>query len=322
MTSGRGLQLGVILDGMVDQHRVDERLCFVIMPFDTGLSDVHNTIKSVVEDYAGCECKRADEISQSTLITDDISDYIRRARFLVADLTRSNPNVFYEVGASHALEKNVILLLQEGSEAPFDIRGIRYIRYSESNLPDLAVKLKEYVKGCLRTLPIQWRTNSAAGRPDVRISYLEYPRTAITGELIQVKAHAKNFGVATEQAYVSMSFPTEPSDLRILGSDIQTKLGKRDGRWTSGQVVLRYPIAEMFVYGTAGQIQWKENISHWIEVEFMASRPGLFQFYVSASCKNDGQDFSYDPINSAFSDQRNEPVYCGVIEIHERIPGP
>jgi uncharacterized protein YuzE len=307
---------------MPDQHRVDERLCFVIMPFDTSFAGVHQTIKGVVEDYAGCECIRADQISQSTQITDDIFDYIRRARFLVADVTGSNPNVFYEVGASHALEKNVILLLHVDSKAPFDIQGIRYIRYSKSELPDLAVKLKDYVKGCLRTFPIRWPTSSTSGRPDVRISHLEYPSNAITGELIRITAHAKNFGAAAEQAYVSLSFPSEPDDLRILGSDIQVKLGKKGEIWKAGQVILRYAIAEMFVYGPAGQIGWRENISHWIAVEFIAPRPGLLSFYVSASSKIADQEFSQDPINAALRDQRDEPVYSGVIEIQDRTPGP
>ena len=73
----------------------------------------------------------------------------------------------------------------------------------------------------------------------------------------------------------------------------------------------------MFAYGTAGQIRWKENISHWIEVEFVASRRGLFQFYVSASSKIVQQEFSHDPANAPLRDQRDEPVYCGVIEIKE-----
>jgi hypothetical protein len=134
---------------MPDQHRVDERLCFLIMPFDASLAEVHQTIKSVVENYAGCQCIRANQISRSTRITDDIFDYIRRARFLVADLTGSNPNVFYEAGFSRALEKNVILLLQEGSEPPFDIRDIRYIRYSKSKLLDLAASLKQVAEKAL-----------------------------------------------------------------------------------------------------------------------------------------------------------------------------
>jgi hypothetical protein len=120
---------------------------------------------------------------------------------------------------------------------------------------------------------------------------------------------------------VSLSFPSEPAELRILGSDIQAKLGKKGESWKARQVVLRYSIAEMSVYGTAGQIGWRENISHRIEVEFTAPRPGLFQFYVSASSKNAGQQFSLDPINAALGNQRDEPVYCGVIEIQDRTPG-
>ncbi len=307
---------------MSNQHRVDEDLCFVIMPFDTAFAAVHQTIKGVVKDYAGvAKCVRADEISRSTRITDDIFDYIRRARFLIADLTGSNANVFYEVGASRALEKNVILLLQEGSEAPFDIRDIRYLRYSKSNLSGLAASLKEYVKGCLGTLPTPWPTSSTAGRPDVRISHLDYPLTAIAGDLIRITVHAKNFGKGAEQGYVSLSFPSGPADVKILGADINVKLGKKGDGWKAGQVVLRYSIAEMHVYGTAGQIGWRENISHSMEVEFIAPRAGLLQFYVSASSRNADQEFSQDPINATLRDQRDEPVYCGVIEIQDRAPG-
>jgi hypothetical protein len=220
------------LGDMQDQHRVDEDLCFIMMPFDTSFAGVHQTIKGVVKDYAGVvKCVRADEISRSTRITDDILDYIRRARFLVADLTGSNPNVFYEVGASRALEQNVILLLQEGSEAPFDIREIRYIRYSKSNLPDLAAKLKDYVRGWLRTIPAQWPTSPTIGRPDVRISHLDYPHTAIAGQHIRITVRAKNFGTAAEQAYVSLSFPSESADMRTLGSDINVKPGKKGDGW-------------------------------------------------------------------------------------------
>jgi hypothetical protein len=76
-----------------------------------------------VEDYAGCQCISADQISRSTEITTDISDHIQRSRCLIADLTDSNPNVFYEVGFSLALGKDVILLLQEGSKLPLTFRA-------------------------------------------------------------------------------------------------------------------------------------------------------------------------------------------------------
>ncbi len=273
---------------MPDQHQVDERLCFLIMPFDTSLCGlpVHSCRPDLTVD------------------------------------TNHNPNVFYEVGFSRALEKNVILLLQEGSEAPFDIRDIRYMRYSKSTLPDLAAHLKEYVRGCMCTLPTSWRTTPTSGRPDVRISHLDYPLAAIAGEVIRITAHAKNFGAAAEQAYVSLSFPSEPADLRILESKIKTRLGKKGESWKASEVVLRYSIAEMFVYGTAGKTGWKENISHSMTVEFIAPRPGLFQFYVSARSRNAGQEFSQDPTGAALRDQRDEPVYCGVIEVQDRTASP
>jgi hypothetical protein len=55
---------------------------------------------------------------------------------------------------------------------------------------------------------------------------LDYPPAAIEGELIRITAHAKNFGAAAGQAYVSLSFPSEPADLRIFESKIKTRLGK------------------------------------------------------------------------------------------------
>jgi hypothetical protein len=95
-------------------------------------------------------------------------------------------------------------------------------------------------------------------------------------------------------------------------------VGKKGERWKSGQVILRYPIAEMFVYGGAGQVRWAESISHSVEVECVAVRPGLLPCYASASSKNAGQEFSQDPSNAVLMDQRDEPVYCGVIEIEDR----
>jgi hypothetical protein len=121
---------------------------------------------------------------------------------------------------------------------------------------------------------------------------------------------------------VSLSFPSEPADLKNVRSDIQVQLGKKGEKWKAGQVVLRYSLAEMFAYGTAGHIRSKENISHSISVEFIAPRPGLFQLYASASSMNAGQECSWDPINATFRDQRDEPVYCGVIEIQDRSPHP
>ena len=56
----------------------------------------------------------------------DVFDEILRARFVIADLTGSNPNVFYELGIAHALKRNVVLLKRSGSVVPLDLHGIRH----------------------------------------------------------------------------------------------------------------------------------------------------------------------------------------------------
>ncbi len=111
---------------------VEDDFCFVIMPFEDDLSPVfHNGIKPIVEEL-GYRCRRADEHFGSSPIMFEIFDDILKAQFVIADLTGSNPNVFYELGISHALKRNVILLKRAGSNVPFDLHGIRHFEYEDS----------------------------------------------------------------------------------------------------------------------------------------------------------------------------------------------
>ena len=78
---------------------------------------------------AGLRCERADEIRGVQLITWDIWECVNRARFLIAELTDQNANVFYELGLAHALSKDVILLAQSMDFVPFDLKALRCICY-------------------------------------------------------------------------------------------------------------------------------------------------------------------------------------------------
>jgi hypothetical protein len=48
---------------------------------------------------------------------------------LVAELTGRNPNVFYELGLAHALNKPVVLVSASQADVPFDLHHIRVIYY-------------------------------------------------------------------------------------------------------------------------------------------------------------------------------------------------
>jgi hypothetical protein len=294
----------------------DPSLCFVVMPFTRKLKNVYDMIHSVVTDYAGFNCIRADDIAGSNAITDDIWKSIRTARFLIAEITAQNANVYYELGVGHALSKPVILLLGESKRSPpFDISHIRYLRYS-SDYKILRKELIKYIKASITSIPPHWNKELVSGRPEVRITNLEAPSKEVVGRPIRITLTAKNFGAFAKEGYLAVSFPGGVSEVTIIDSDIPTKRGKQGDAWKGRQVILSYPIAEAYIYTPDKPTGWPTMIAHRLTVEVTAARHGLLQYYVSCSSKVDNGPFIYDPQRTAaLLDQRDEPVYCGVVDV-------
>ena len=108
--------------------QADEPFCFVIMPFrekEFQQSIYFDVIKPLIEKEFEISCYRVDEDVLPDRIDNKIYSYILRAAFVVAEVTTRNPNVLYELGLSHMLEKDCIILTQTpNSEVPFDINRI------------------------------------------------------------------------------------------------------------------------------------------------------------------------------------------------------
>jgi CheY-like chemotaxis protein len=103
---------------------------FCIMPFiddlyDTYLFGIKEPLNAI-----GFNCFRIDERIFNDSIIEKIKESIMTSDYLIADLTNSNPNVFYEVGFAHALGKNVILIANSTNDLKFDLQHIRTIIYN------------------------------------------------------------------------------------------------------------------------------------------------------------------------------------------------
>ena len=237
------------------------------------------------------------------------------ARFLIADLSGSNANVFYEVGLAHALEKPTVLLVREGEDVPFDLRGIRYIRYLPDDLAGLKQRLSNYLPSCLRSIPKEFSSERPPEGPAVRVVAVDAPEFATDGQPLRIVVTARNFGHDASQAYLTVSLPSGVDrDLRV-DSDIHTKTGQKGQPWRSGEVRLQYPIAEASVYAQEGAHGWRSGVVHSLTVEVTPNCRGIQQFYVSASAKCPRGPLVYDPASSFLLDHRDERVYSGTIVV-------
>lgn len=129
---------------------VDPKFVFVLMPFHKRFDTVWNLAIKPSVVALRLSCKRADDFLHTKDIMAEVRKDIRRARFVIADLTGNNPNVFYELGYAHALGKPAILLTQNREKIPFDVSGVYNIQYHAGNrLSELTPRLKEMVRQLL-----------------------------------------------------------------------------------------------------------------------------------------------------------------------------
>lgn len=111
----------------------EEPVCFVVMQFTEEFNALYTeVIKPTCEEF-GYRVVRADDFYTSGSIIEDITRSIRECALVIADVTPNNPNVFYEVGFAHGINKPTILLSDRKRERlPFDISGFRTLFYDNT----------------------------------------------------------------------------------------------------------------------------------------------------------------------------------------------
>lgn len=102
--------------------------CFVLMPFKQELRPIYDDHIAKVCRELSISVTRADQIFSLGPVMDHLREQVTSARYVIADLTDNNPNVFYELGICHAIGKQVVLMTQN-TDVPFDVRHLRHIRY-------------------------------------------------------------------------------------------------------------------------------------------------------------------------------------------------
>jgi hypothetical protein len=120
---------------------------FVIMCFDKNLTIVYEKVIKFVFQLHNFKCIRGDEIYRDGNIVEQIKNEIQNCDLVLCDLTYNNPNVFFELGLAHSLNKRIIHITQEPANIPFDVKTTRAIPYTDSKtgLLDLRDELSKFV---------------------------------------------------------------------------------------------------------------------------------------------------------------------------------
>jgi hypothetical protein len=119
----------------------------VITPLDAAGRRIHDTVNRALREL-GIKTYDLRDLPAGASLANAITAAIREADFVVADVTRQNPNVLYEIGYANALEKPTILLVDGSAqdEMPADLAGLSYLTYDSRNLRSL----HDYVSRAVR----------------------------------------------------------------------------------------------------------------------------------------------------------------------------
>ena len=168
---------------------------------------------------AGLDGGTTGTIFEAGDIREDMFSLLLLADVVIADITISNANVFYELGIRHALrDKKTILIKCPGfDETPFDILGYRYVTYDKD---DPAKALPDLVRA-VRATKLASRSDSPVFKmlPKLEVQdterFLAVP--SAFGEEVDLAFAGKQTGKLALLAAETKGFAWEVPALRMVG---------------------------------------------------------------------------------------------------------
>lgn len=119
----------------VSNFRVTQQkpIAFVVMQYSEEYNQLFDEVIKPTCEGKGFECIRANDRYTTNPIIQDIIESIHGSSVIIANITPDNPNVFYEVGFAHAINKPTILLCdRKRDKLPFDLSGFRTLFYDNT----------------------------------------------------------------------------------------------------------------------------------------------------------------------------------------------
>lgn len=202
---------------MVYRPKVDDKLCFVLMPFGQPFDSYYQKIIKPAASDAGLATLRSDEIRGRKARINDIWQHLWAARVVVADVSNRNANVNYELGLCDALGVPTIIIAGKIDDVPFDYKHIRCILYNRAEA-GCDEKLRDDLVSTIRAVlaevtgedQLKWPYDTSALREPVSggtlIASADSRGIVIRGANIVRSAVASAFGPYGTSVAISQTF--------------------------------------------------------------------------------------------------------------------
>ena len=129
------------------------KYCFVLIPFAQEFRAIYHNAILPAAMAAGFTCHKADAPYAPSAIVRDIVERIFEDDVIIADITGSNPNVYYELGIAHTVGNKTIIICEEtGGNLPFDLAAYRIIFYRKP-VDGVWNQVQEEIEVALREFP-------------------------------------------------------------------------------------------------------------------------------------------------------------------------
>lgn len=178
---------------------------FMIMPFGNFFDVYYEDIYSKAITKANLLPTRLDDSTLPVALVQEMVDMTRQSKIVLVDLTGNNPNVCYELGLAHALDKPAVIISDSIENLPFDVSAFRVVLY-DKNLPDWGEQLKQKITAALikitedpaKSLPSRLLTAAEKSTDDVDnnvqflIRDLERQREMLQHSIRNSRVHSGN----------------------------------------------------------------------------------------------------------------------------------
>ena len=123
--------------------------CLILLPLDASADRLRDTVQRVLRQHSVEPVVLGGDLRPGARLVDEVFSLIRISDFLIADVSRKNPNVLFELGVAHGLGKPFVLLLSAETNAtgiPSDLMGYQYISYEPSDFSGLSARLSRVIE--------------------------------------------------------------------------------------------------------------------------------------------------------------------------------